>query len=185
MTYSLLPERIVHQPVELEKESIEYVDHIVPLQFEEVYSLNDFVVPDLISESNITCLIQNAYFEARNQTDEAIIGVIMVVLNRVDSDNYPSNVCDVIHQGYTDSKGNMIRDMCQFSWYCDGKPDHMYDRYSFLHMEGLVYKSLWLWYNGVDITNRSTHYHSNSVKPDWGNKLTYTMHIGDHIFYKN
>ena len=47
----------------------------------------------------LTCLALNIYFEARNQPVMGQIGVSMVVLNRVNSTDYPDNVCDVIYQG--------------------------------------------------------------------------------------
>jgi len=146
--------------------------------------MEDLVVPELLSDDNIICLMQNAYFEARNQSDEAIMAVVMVVLNRTKNLNYPSSICDVVHQGYTDKDGNVLKGKCQFAWYCDGKSDRMYDGYSSLRVKALVYKSLLLWYNGVDITKGSTHYHANWSRPEWRNGLKYVIDIGDHKFYK-
>ena len=72
----------------------------------------------------LTCLALNIYFEARNQPVMGQIGVSMVVLNRVNSTDYPDNVCDVIYQGkHSKITGMPFRHKCQFSWYCDGLTD--------------------------------------------------------------
>jgi len=164
--------------------SLNISDIINEVKIIEPKDPSEFVVPTLLSEQTILCLVQNSYFEARNQDDNAVMSITMVVMNRMEHNSYPSNICDVIHQGYSDSAGNMILNKCQFSWYCDGKADMMTNINSRKRMEGLVYKSLWLWYNGVDITNGSTHYHTTTVNPNWSNTLLYTMQIGDHKFYK-
>ena len=82
------------------------------------------------------CLADNMYFEARNQGTAGIIAVSNVVLNRVISDKYPATICGVVRQGPTreswrtrqtddpnDAVYHPIKHRCQFSWYCDGKPD--------------------------------------------------------------
>ena len=75
------------------------------------------------------CLADNMYFEARNQGTAGIIAVSNVVLNRVKSKMYPNNICEVVRQGphreswRKNGKYHPVKHRCQFSWYCDGKPD--------------------------------------------------------------
>ena len=73
------------------------------------------------------CMALNIYYEARgsNLADKAAVSD--VVLNRVEDTRYPDTICEVVYQGKQDSKGNMIRNACQFSWYCDGKADNPQD----------------------------------------------------------
>ena len=75
--------------------------------------------------ATITCLAQNIYFEARDQPTVGQMAVAYVVLNRVHHPAWPDTVCDVIREGptYSWKQDYPIRNRCQFSWYCDGKPD--------------------------------------------------------------
>lgn len=36
-----------------------------------------------------------------------------------------------------------------------------------------------------DATQRSTHYHTDSISPAWAKGLKPVAHIGDHVFYNN
>ena len=58
-----------------------------------------------------TCLALNVYFEARSEPMIAQFAVAQVTMNRVASEKYPDNVCDVVWQKK------------QFSWTHDGKSD--------------------------------------------------------------
>ena len=87
---------------------------------------------DLISvrqEPNLYCLAQNIYYEARGSSRADQMAVSDVVLNRVKDSRYPNTICDVVYQGkqrpsWKDpNKMVMVRNMCQFSWYCDGNKD--------------------------------------------------------------
>ena len=73
----------------------------------------------------IACLAQNIYFEARDQPTAGQVAVATVVLNRVHDPRWPDTVCGVIREGptYNWKTTYPIKDRCQFSWYCDGKPD--------------------------------------------------------------
>ncbi len=78
----------------------------------------------------VQCMALNVYYEARgsNLADKA--AVADVVLNRVNDTRYPDTVCGVVKQGLQDASGNMLRNKCQFSWYCDGRSDYPTDRKS-------------------------------------------------------
>lgn len=112
------------------------------------------------------------------------MAVTNVVLNRVNDPRYPDTICGVIKQGPTDSKGNPLRHQCQFSWYCDGKPDKMNNHRLEQIVLIIVYETLSLWYNNIDITEGATHYHADYVSPRWSNDLAYTTRIGTHKYYK-
>ena len=66
----------------------------------------------------LMCLALNVYHETRGEPMSEGYAVSHVVLNRVKHDRWPDDVCSVVKQGY--KKGS---EKCQFSWYCDGKPD--------------------------------------------------------------
>ena len=137
-----------------------------------------------INNSEFQCLIQNGYFEARSDGYASVMGVTNVVLNRVEDPRYPDNICEVVYQGRQDSNGNMIRNQCQFSWYCDGKSDRMINDELENKVKIVVRETLALWYNNIDITEGATHYHANYVRPTWAKTLNYTTQIGTHKYYR-
>ena len=70
------------------------------------------------------CMSLNIYYEARGESWRGKTAVAHVTLNRVKHEKYPNTVCGVVLQAKL-WKGNPIRDMCQFAWYCDGKSELM------------------------------------------------------------
>lgn len=129
-------------------------------------------------EAAVMCLAMNMYHEARSDGIRAMMAVAEVTMNRVKSDKFPNNVCDVVkHNKYQDTLHK-----CQFSWYCDGKSDIMYNEHwrdnaielAVDYMTGLE----------TDFTDGATHYHATYVNPSWNKSFTKTITIGSHIFYK-
>jgi N-acetylmuramoyl-L-alanine amidase len=137
-----------------------------------------------ISDADVVCLVENAYFEARNQGTAGIIGVIHVTLNRVSNSRYPEDICSVVYQSKRDSENTPIKNKCQFSWYCDGKPDDMNNLKIVRIVETAVHQAIGLWYNGIDITDGATHYHATYVNPYWNRGMQLTARLGDHKFYR-
>lgn len=122
------------------------------------------------------CLAAAIYFEARNQPVAGQYAVAEVIMNRVESPKFPNTVCGVVKQ----DKGPKKHD-CQFSFWCDGKPENMRNKESFWRAVNI----------SVDILDKNTtftkgalYYHATSVKPGWSRRLKRTTKIGDHIFYK-
>ena len=132
---------------------------------------------------NHYCLALNIYYEARgsNLADKA--AVADVVLNRVKDTRYPNTICDVVKQGLTDSNGNMRRNKCQFSWYCDGKADDPQDADRWFEAQMLAWGILeFEKFRGI--TEGATHYHANYVNPRWAKSFQMVGRIGAHIFYR-
>ena len=121
-----------------------------------------------LTKDEITCLTRNAYFEARNQGEKGILATVFVVLNRTKDSRFPSTPCKVIHQPM------------QFSWIGKGKV--VKDHKTYKEVEVLVKEVV----EGKhkDITRGSTHFHTTKVKPSWCKKMTKTVKIKDHVFYK-
>ena len=63
------------------------------------------------------CLSEAIYHEARGESLEGKIAVAEVILNRMESDRYPSTVCGVVEQ----ETGK--RNMWKFSYYSVGRSD--------------------------------------------------------------
>jgi spore germination cell wall hydrolase CwlJ-like protein len=125
----------------------------------------------------LMCLALNVYHEARSEPLQGQAAVAHVVLNRVASGRWPDDVCSVVHQGY--EKG---RFKCQFTWYCDGKPDEPTEILAWAKSVLVANQVL----TGVvpDVTNGATHYHARYVNPYWSASLSKTVTYGSHLFYR-
>ena len=137
----------------------------------------------LPSKSNdLDCLVEAVYYEARSEGIVPKIAVANVILQRVKSKKYPSTICEVVHQG-KHNNGRIIRNKCQFSYYCDGKKERVKDYTSLL--EVLDVASLVLEGVLLERTQGATHYHAYYVKPRWsGSKRFKNLgRVGAHIFY--
>lgn len=129
------------------------------------------------------CLAQNIYYEARGSNRADRIAVADVVLNRVQDSRYPDTICEVVKQGRQHANGQMVRNMCQFSWYCDGKSDWPQDLDSWVDAQQIAYNMI-QWNDGRGLTEGATHYHANYVDPEWARDLHLVGRIGVHIFYR-
>ena len=133
--------------------------------------------------ADLECMAMNIFFEAGIETVDGKIAVGRVTLNRVHDARYPSTVCGVVTQSRDDSNGNPIRNRCQFSWYCDGKPDDVpYDSRNY--QESLMVAMDILDGNYDGFVEYATHYHANYVKPSWRTSLTKVSRVDTHIFYR-
>ena len=134
----------------------------------------------------VICLAKNIYFEAGNQPLAGKVAVAQVVLNRMEHSAYPKDVCGVVYDAKwrTNWKGVEVPvlNMCQFSWFCDGKSDDPEDSKTWLKCLTLARNILQGEYG--DITEGATHYHSVYVNPYWADSLNQTVTINEHIFYK-
>ena len=127
------------------------------------------------------CLAEAMYFEARNQGWRGMLAVGVVIQNRVRDTRYPNDICAVVRQGRY-RNGRPIKHECQFSYYCDGKPERPAEKKPWavaLDLAGILLSGRLL----VDGLGDATHYHTTSVRPSWSRKLSFRRVIGDHVFY--
>lgn len=129
----------------------------------------------------IECLARNMYFEAAREGQAGMKAVGDVTLNRVRSGLYPDTICQVVYQavavGAIGKPGK-----CQFSWYCDGRPDVVTDKVRW----GMAYEVAYNQYLYAalmpDLTKGATFYHADYVDPRW--RMPVVAKIGAHIFYR-
>lgn len=134
-------------------------------------------------EAEFQCLALNIYFEARSDNLAGKAAVADVVINRTKDRRYPASICEVVHQGRQDANGNMIRNQCQFSWYCDGKSDDPKNLELWNESQIIAYNMLTHGkYRGI--TEGATHYHATYVNPRWAADLQQVGQIGAHVFYR-
>jgi hypothetical protein len=123
------------------------------------------------------CLAEAIYFEARGEEVRGQMAVAQVVLNRVFSGKYPTNVCGVVYQ-------NAHRRLaCQFTFACDRRPEvvrepDMWERAETIAAEMLDGK-LWL-----PEVGKATHYHAYWVRPGWVREMNKMHKLGVHTFYR-
>jgi spore germination cell wall hydrolase CwlJ-like protein len=129
------------------------------------------------------CLAQNIYYEARGSSRADQIAVADVVLNRVEDTRYPDTICEVVQQGKQHADGRMVRNACQFSWYCDGKSDWPTDLDAWVIAQQIAFNMI-TYSDWRGLTEGATHYHADYVNPRWARTLTLTGTIGVHKFYR-
>jgi spore germination cell wall hydrolase CwlJ-like protein len=128
------------------------------------------------NETEMRCLAEAIYWEARSEPERGQAAVAQVVLNRARSGLYPSSVCGVVYQ-------NRHRYLaCQFTFACEGRslrvtedgPWRAATRIARDVAEGRTYLA------GV---GNATHYHANYVRPWWARHMERRETVGRHIFY--
>ena len=129
------------------------------------------------------CLAQNIYYESRGSNLADMAAVANVVMNRTKDRRYPDTICAVVQQGKKNADGSMVRNMCQFSWYCDGKSDWPKQGDAWFKAQMIAYQMIEDGkYRGL--TEGATHYHATYVNPRWAKDFTLIGRIGEHIFYR-
>ena len=123
------------------------------------------------ADEEFECMATSIFFEAALEPYEGKLAVGEVIMNRVNSDKFPDNICDVIHQDK------------QFSWYQDGnsnipnKTTHSW-RESERAAEQVMFSISQPFPAEVD------HYHADYVDPYWNKDMKQVAKIGAHIFYR-
>ena len=144
------------------------------------------------SKKEITCLSQNIYFEARDQTIKGQIAVSLVTINRVKSKRFPNTICKVVKQA-SYRNGKVVRNRCHFSWFCDGLSDRPKDKIAWkvaltiatamLEKPGVYIENYGKKWKVNDFLNGATHYHRIDIHPYWNRNMLKAGIIGDHVFY--
>ena len=142
-----------------------------------------------IPEEDKHCLQQNIFFEARNQSTLGQVAVAWVTLNRVENSSYPTSICQVVKQGLKNADGSMVRNKCQFSWYCDGKSDRIPDNVIAQRAwedAGIVAEVVLLdWARSkASPVKDAVMYHADYVNPYWASSYNRVAQIDSHIFYE-
>ena len=123
----------------------------------------------------LLCLALAVYYEARSEPLVGQVAVAEVVLNRVEHAAYPPTICGVVQQGGTG------RYRCQFSYWCDGRPETPLDDRAWRRAKVLAKLT-----HGRVLTadiEDATHYHSTYVSPYWSASMALVATIGRHHFY--
>ena len=130
------------------------------------------VLPAPTGDAQWECLRQALYFEARGESLQGQFAVAEVILNRVDSPDFPATVCGVVN-----SRG---RGACAFSYVCDGAKS-MHEAAS-RDRAGRIARVM---LDGAprSLTLGATYFHTRWVRPNWGD-VVQTAAIGAHLFFR-
>lgn len=128
-------------------------------------------------DRSLKCLAEAIYFESRGEPERGQVAVAQVVMNRVFSGYYPADICRAVYQ-------NANRKLaCQFTFACDNIRDVVTEprlwkqaqRIATDMLEGAIWD---------DKVGRATHYHAQSVRPNWIREMRKLDRIGEHTFYR-
>ena len=140
----------------------------------EMYRLRDQLAQSE-RQRKISCIATNVYHEARGETERGMEAVAQVTLNRAADQKFPDDVCAVVYQKKSDGG-------CQFSWYCDGKPDVILDEKSWDQAVRVADRAL-RGNTANAVAKNVIYYHSTKVRPYWSYKKRLVAVIGRHRFY--
>lgn len=135
-------------------------------------------------QRELSCLAQNIYHEALTESVLGKIAVAMVVLNRVQSKEFPNTICGVVYQP---SRAKDRPRACQFSWTCDGKSDKIYDQRRFhdiLSLSRDIIRKIRNREKIDDVVQGALYYHADYIEPDWAKYFERVRKIDNHVFYK-
>jgi N-acetylmuramoyl-L-alanine amidase len=124
-----------------------------------------------VKSSDLACLAEAIYFEARGTGTTGETAVAHVVVNRAKSPKFgPRTVCGVIADG------------CQFSYRCDGRSDALSDP----RLRAKAFKVAETVLAGApDITSGALFFHSARANPgSWFSSRPRVGTFGGNVFYR-
>jgi spore germination cell wall hydrolase CwlJ-like protein len=123
----------------------------------------------------ITCLARSIYWEANRKDKAEMEAIASVVMNRLGHKGFPNTICGVVKQGQEQGA-------CQFSWWCDGRPDDAKEDEPYSHAKEISRKAL-----NRQLPDRSDgalYFHHRKLTPHWSAEYIRTVEVGEHVFYK-
>jgi len=128
------------------------------------------------SARQMRCLAEAVYFESRSEPEAGQAAVAQVVLNRVRSGIFPTDVCGVVYQDRNHPFA------CQFSFACEGKSLRIEEPGAWA-VATRVAKEVVSGANFNPKVAEAVNYHAAYVYPFWAPSLRRVDRIGLHLFY--
>jgi hypothetical protein len=153
--------------------------HVVISKFRKLEQARESASPvtTKMRQAQLECLARNIYHEAGSEPFEGKVAVAQVTINRAESSQFPSDICQVVYQK------NIVYEkvFCQFSWYCE-KPTAMKPMNGAIYTESMevAKKVLLEGFRLPDLKN-ALYFHGDYIQPGWNKKPV--AKIGHHIFY--
>lgn len=155
----------------------------IEMQEAEAIAITLEVERQMVEAKELNCLATNIYHEARNDGLTGQRAVAWATMNRAASGDYPDTICGVVYQAELKENGIPKRNKCQFSWFCDGKPDVIDDQAAWNVAENIAEEVMNAYGKETDPTNGSVMYHAEYVTPYWASSYDKQARIDSHIFY--
>ena len=121
-------------------------------------------------QKQVECLAQNVFHEARGSSEDDMLAVALVTINRVNHKAWGGTVCDVVYE------------KAQFSWTLDRKLwDVQREPDSWVKAQQIAAK---VYFGSVpDFTDGATHYfNAAKVLPSWAQAGRNVRKIGQHTY---
>jgi spore germination cell wall hydrolase CwlJ-like protein len=151
---------------------------IVVDKLDKYESAGSSQITTAMRERQLGCLSKNIYYEAGSEPFEGKVAVAQVTLNRVNSGQFPDDICKTIYQR------NVFYEkiICQFSWTCDRDSGARPPNNPNYRESEEVAKKVLLEEFRLPGLKEAMYYHADYINPGWRReKIT---KIGHHIFYK-
>ncbi|TYO74612.1 cell wall hydrolase [Pseudomonas sp. CK-NBRI-02] len=126
-------------------------------------------------DDSITCLARTIYWESKGANAQDMSAVASVVLNRLGHEGFPDTICGVVKQG-VETKA------CQFSWWCDGRPDQVEEEQRYAVAKEIARKALNQQLK--DPTGGALYFHDRTVRPQWAKAYRKTAETTHFLFYR-
>lgn len=123
----------------------------------------------------ITCLARTIYWEGRGTDRKVMQAIANVVMNRLGHEGFPDTICGIVKQGREEKA-------CQFSWWCDGRPDSAQEKGPYEVAKNIARQALNRQLR--DLTGGALYFYRRGIKPVWSKKYIRTAEIGKIVFYK-
>ena len=125
-----------------------------------------------VSDQEFKCLAKNIYHEAGVESRAGKIAVAQVTLNRLKTERWGKNVCDVVYA------------RAQFSWTLDKKKRKEQPKGK-LWEESVEVAHEFVKGKRIQGVEKSHFYHTNYIrKPYWAVDMKVVKKVGQHIFYR-
>jgi spore germination cell wall hydrolase CwlJ-like protein len=136
-------------------------------------------------ETTLLCLALNIYHEARSEPVKGQIAVAQVTLNRVNHQNYPNGVCEVVTQrkqfSWTNDKIKAVKHQGKFVGY-QLKPNAI-PKENKAWLRSISVAKFVMSGKAQDFSNGAIFYHTKQVKPYWNKDKQLVAVLGNHLFY--
>lgn len=150
--------------------SVGFIVHIVHSGYVQRYAEEQ-------RRTDLRCLAENIFHEARGEPYAGRVAVAEVTLNRVASPRFPNSVCSVVHQ--LNRSAATSRQVAAFSWTLEdvsGPRGPAWERAQQVAAE--VYDG-----KHTPTVPEAHHYHATYVEPRWARAMRPLVTIGQHVFY--
>lgn len=177
--YGVLNEVVTVRPEAPSLQQVWPIPDLLQKVSQEEVDVDYLAFPDCDS-GELARLACGIYFEARNQSVAGQYLVAIVILNRVADTRWPNSIEAVVRQG------EKIKNGCQFSFMCDGKPEQISEMAAWILALKVAKMAMRDYQNGERATCAHS-YHADTMTSIsallWFAKFRIDRKEGAHIFY--